>query len=531
MLKLDSLWRKPAFLFGALLFYLYFRGIGDHGLIDPVEGINASAAIHMSASGNYFVPRIGNALLTGKTMLSWWLSAIALKLFGWGEFAVRFWSALSGLGMALSSAMAAKSQADFPSSRSSWLAASICASMSGCFVVSQIASSHAIYSFLMAVTMTGAVRSRENLRWLIPAHFTSALAFMAHGVSGLLLPYMAVIIYSVLSDDWDMLRNFFTWPAGIITSIMISGFYLVALIIINPELVHFLRCMNHVYTFGGLAGIAVFVFMCFVPWTGFIVRAVFEVVPRKLPAKKSPELFLFVWACVFGFAALASRDLLSVASCLPALAALLGLKLDSWLSTKKLYSVRMSVMITVFILVPVLYMVLPFTMNILPVVKASLMSLIPWGILAGLFIFASWYYTRTKQIKKWVRNVPGAALLCLMPLAGVFNLTADKYSAQEIGQRLGSLVEGNNTVIQYGVNYPSMYFYTFRNSYIIDADLTLGLQEKDFAAQYSLIGQIWQGKERVFLIMDKDIHPDDPLPQNITHILESSEGILLLSNQ
>ena len=530
MFRLNSVLRKPAFLFGALLFYLYFRGIGDHGLIDPVEGINASASIHMSASGNYFVPRIGSALLAGKTMLSWWLSAMALKLFGWSEFAVRFWSALSGVGMAWASAMAANSQDESNSSRSSWLAAAICASMTGCFVVSQIASSHAIYSCLTAITMMCTIRSRKNLFWLVPAHLSSALAFMAHGASGLFLPYMAVIAYSVISEDWEMLRNFFTWPAGIITSIIISGFYLVALIIMNPELVHFLRCMNHVYSFGGLAGMSIFVFMCFVPWTGFLVRAVFEVIPRSMPAEKSSELFLLVWASVFAFAALVSMDLLSIASCLPALSALLGLKLDTWLLTKKLYSVRMSVMITVLVLVPMLYMVLPFTMNILPVVKASLLSLIPWGILAGLFIFGCWYYTRTRQITKWVRNVPGAALLCLMPLAGVFNLTADVYSAGKIGHKLRELVEGNNIVIQYGVNYPSIYFYTFRNSYIIGAELTPGLQEKGLTAQYQLIGKRWPSNERVFLIMDKDINPDTPLPQNITHILES-EGILLLSNQ
>ena len=33
-----------------LLFYIFFRGIGTHGLIDPVEGINASVAVHMAGS-------------------------------------------------------------------------------------------------------------------------------------------------------------------------------------------------------------------------------------------------------------------------------------------------------------------------------------------------------------------------------------------------------------------------------------------------------------------------------------------------
>ncbi|MBQ7544089.1 MAG: glycosyltransferase family 39 protein [Synergistaceae bacterium] len=517
---------KPALLFGALLFWLYFRGIGDHGLIDPLEGINASASIHMSASGNFFVPRIGSLYLAGKTMLTWWLSALSLRLFGWGEFAVRFWSALSGLGMIWASAAAAKTS----SRRSSWLAASICASFTGCFVVSQIASSHAIYSCLTAITMAGAVRSRDNKLWLIPAHVASTLAFIAHGASGLLLAWMAVIFYSVLCSDWDMLRDFFTWPPGIIITIVSAGFYLVSLIIINPELVHFLRCRNHAYTFDGIAGAAVFMFICLVPWIGFVVRAVFEVVPRKFPAEKSPELFMLVWAAVFAFGAAASGDVLSFASCVPALSAMLGRKLDVWLGKKKLRSVRISVMINVLVLVPVLYMILPFTAGIFPVVKASMLSLIPWGILTGLELFAEWYYTRTRQITKWVRNVPAAALLCLMPLAGVFNLTADAYSIREIGRRLRETVEGSETVIQYGVNYPSVYFYTFRNSRIIEAELTPGLKEKGQVAEFPLIGQLWGGKERVFLIMPEDKHPESPLPQNISHIL-GAEGILLLSNK
>ena len=206
------------------------------------------------------------------------------------------------------------------------------------------------------------------------------------------------------------------------------------------------------------------------------------------------------------------------------------MKLDVWLGKKKLYSVRISVMISVLVLVPVLYMVLPFTVNTFPVVKASLMSLIPWGVMTGVFLFAGWYYTRTKQITKWVRNVPAAAVLCLLPLAGVFNLTADVYSVQEIGKKLAATISGNEPVIQYGVNYPSIYFYTFRNSYIIGAGLTPGLQEKSLAANFQLIGQKWQAKERVYLIMPEDMQSDNPLPQNVSHIL-GDNGILLLSNQ
>ena len=47
---------------------------------------------------------------------------------------------------------------------------------------------------------------------------------------------------------------------------------------------------------------------------------------------------------------------------------------------------------------------------------------------------------------------------------------------------------------------------------------------------YALIGYLWGGKERVFLIMRENMQPEGSMPQNISHILEA-EDILLLSNQ
>lgn len=517
--------RKPALLIWTLLFYLYFRGIGDHGLIDPVEGINASVSIHMYATGNYFVPKIGESLTSGSTLGTWWLSALAVKLFGWGEFAVRFWSALAGLGMVLASVMSARTE----SSRSSWLAASVCASMTLCFTVSQLASSHAIYSCLTGLTMAGVIRAHDDKRWLILAHSALTLAFIAHGFEGMLLPFVAVIVYSFLCDDYDLLREFFTWPGGIIITVLFCGVYFVVLALLNPQIIHFMRCQTYSYSFGGLAGIIAFLFVSFVPYHGFIIRALYEAFPREYPTKRSAELFLLVWALVFMLASVLSGDVLAMAASVPALSALLGRKLDVWLERKNLFSVRMSVMLNVAILVPVLYMFMPFMMNRLPILKAALISLIPYILLTALFLFASWYYTKTKQITKWVRNVPAAALLCLMPLAGVFNLTAEKYSVRDIGLALRDRIEGKDWVIQYGVNYPSMYYYTLRNSILVNCELTEGVEEKRFAARESVINTLWNRQERVFLIMPDDLHSDN-LPKNIYHIIEA-EGMLLLSNK
>ena len=534
---------RAAIFIGIILAYLYFRGIGDHGLIDNVEGVNASVAAHMFGGENYFVPKIGEALTAGSTLGTWWLMAVALKFFHWGEFSVRFFSALAGLGMILISALLARTnlepETDLEansenenkiSPRRSWLGASICAGMTGCFIVSQLASSHALFAFFTSLALLGVVRSQEDEDYLMLAHTAIALAFIAHGPAGFFMPLLAVSFYCVLCNDMELLKDFFTWPFGILINIFLSGLYVVLLMVMNPQIIFFMFCRGHDYTFGGILGTIIFLFVSFAPFHGFLIQALIEIFPRHYPTEKSPEILMLVWAITFACYAVFSADVLAIAAAMPALSAILAIRLDFWLRGKMLPA-RYAVLLNILILVPAFFILLPLTMNYFPVIKNSLMSLVPYEITLALFIFACWYYTKTRQIEKWVRNVLAAALLCLMPAAGVFNLTADLYSVGEIGRKIRDSVQGNDIVIQYGVNFPSIYFYTFRNSKLINAPLTLGVQEKNFVENVSFIPDKWPRRERIFLIVPSDRTAEAKIPnRSVIHLLEDN-NILLLSNQ
>lgn len=517
-------------LFGALLFYLYFRGAGSHGLIDPVEGINASIALHMSAGGSYFVPKMGEILTAGHSLGTWWLEAIALKILGWSEFAVRFWSVLAGLGMIAASVLSARQNNEYDSRRKGWLAAVICASMTGAFTASQIAASNSIFACLMSFAMTGIILSQNNKNWLILSHSAISFAFIAHGLESIIFAWLALIVYCVLCEDWDLLKDFFTWPPGIITGILISSLYLLAVIIINPNLLSFMICQNHIYSFGGIIGSIIYIFIAFCPFHGFIIRALIELLPSEYPVKPNSEIFMIVWAGIFFLGSILSGDIMSISACVPALSAILARRLDSWLYDKKLFSLREAVLINTLILVPVLYLILPFFAGILPVISASLMSLIPWEVMTGLFLFACWYYVRTRQIEKFVRNVSAAALLCLMPLSGVFSLTSEIYSISDIGLTLRDLVKGSDKIIQYGINYQSIYFYTFRNSELINSPLTAGVDDWQFTTNDARLNALWLRDDRVFLIMPSGSKPREPLPDSIFHIIDG-QGMTLISNK
>lgn len=514
---------KAVILFAILLSYLYFRGIGDHGLIDDVEGVNASVAVHMLGGENYFSPKIGENLTAGSTMGTWWIFALALEIFGWGEFAVRFWPALAGLGMILAAALLTE--------RRSWLAASICASMIISFTVSQISSSHAIFSCLTSFALLGVIRSQEKRDWLMLSHSAIAFSFIFHGPAGLFMPFIAVSAYCVLCDDMELLKDFFTWPFGIITNLILSGLYLVALMLINPQIIFFMLSKNHVYSFGGILGTIAFFFIGFAPFHGFLIQALIEIFPRKYPTEKSPELFMLVWAITFMAYGIFSGDILSVAASVPALSAIMATRLDFWLKGKML-PVRYAVLLNILILVPAFFVILPLSGKYFPVIGGSLMSLIPYEITLAIFLFACWYYTKTRQGEKWARNIPAAALICLMPLAGIFNLTSNLYSVREIGLKLrDSVQDKSDVVIQFEVNHPSLYFYTFRNSILINAPLTPGVDEKKFVTNVDFIASQWVRRNRIFLIAPSAKISEAKLPNKNVFPLLESKGLVLMTNK
>ena len=91
-----------------ILGYLCFWGIGDHGLLDPLEGIHASIGANAAFQGSSLRPGIGRTPYLGKSTGFWWLEALSLHILGWDEFSVRFWPALAGLGMAAAAALAVR---------------------------------------------------------------------------------------------------------------------------------------------------------------------------------------------------------------------------------------------------------------------------------------------------------------------------------------------------------------------------------------------------------------------------------------
>ena len=81
-------------LVAALITAGYLFMITRSTLWDRDEPRFARSAVEMIESGKYLVPTFNDELWADKPVLVYWLMTVSIKVFGNGEFACRFWSAL-----------------------------------------------------------------------------------------------------------------------------------------------------------------------------------------------------------------------------------------------------------------------------------------------------------------------------------------------------------------------------------------------------------------------------------------------------
>ena len=80
---------------------VFFTNLGATHLFDKDETLYASCAREMFQAGNWVVPTFNGDIFPDKPPLMYWLMMSGYALFGMTEFAVRFWSAVLGIGTAL----------------------------------------------------------------------------------------------------------------------------------------------------------------------------------------------------------------------------------------------------------------------------------------------------------------------------------------------------------------------------------------------------------------------------------------------
>jgi len=332
-----------AFLFAGCGFLLLFLGgLGSIPLIDPDEGRYAEIPREMLQGHDFVTPHLNGVLYFEKPPLYYWLNAAAAAVLPGPELASRLTGAcfgLAGLGLAclLGSAMGGK--------RTGLLAAIVLGTSPLYVALARAAIIDTTVTFFLSATLTcfwlaqantleGGPGRRSRLLWYA-AFAAAALATLAKGLIGIVIPGAVVFLFLLFTRRWSVLRRL-PWVGGPLVFLAIAVPWHVLAARRNPDFLWFYFVHEHLLRYATSEALRQEPFWFFgaillvglLPWSGLFpaAAALLRSSPERL--RDRPALvFLLTWAgfVVLFFSASRSKLVPYVLPALPPLAVLAAL--------------------------------------------------------------------------------------------------------------------------------------------------------------------------------------------------------------
>jgi len=197
----------------ATLYLCYFHNLGAVGLIGPDEPRYAWIARDMAETGDWVTPRLYGKPWFEKPVLYYWGAAMSFKVFGVGEAAARFPSALAALLATL--AMAWLAWRTYGAETARWLLLLLPTTV-GMLGFSHAAATDMPFAGMLTVAMACAARllgllpvSASSPPFLSSTLFPSlsfgfflGLAVLAKGPAALILCGGAVVLWAAITKRW-----------------------------------------------------------------------------------------------------------------------------------------------------------------------------------------------------------------------------------------------------------------------------------------------------------------------------------------
>ena len=179
--------------------FIMFFQLGSYPVLDPDEPVYAQTPREMLAAGDLLSPRIYGNYWYDKPPMYYWLVAAASKIFGMGEFAARFPSALLAVA---GSVYLYFSVSRLISIRAGIFSALILTTSLEYFYLGKAAVTDMTLSFCLMVALLSFIEKRYMLFYLF-----TALAVVTKGPVGLFFAGAIVFVYLLVMNRWDELRK------------------------------------------------------------------------------------------------------------------------------------------------------------------------------------------------------------------------------------------------------------------------------------------------------------------------------------
>ncbi|MBF0474496.1 MAG: glycosyltransferase family 39 protein [Deltaproteobacteria bacterium] len=375
-----SAWKGGLVLLLALV--VFFYGLGGLCLTDRDEGEYATIVQTMISTGDYVTPQLNFKPYYEKPILYFWLSTLAFKNFGANEFAIRFWSALSGVlvVMAVYVFGRAAGPAGLGFTSALTLLASLLFSLIGRSALLDMTLtlfiSLALFFFYYGWQSFAAGGKKAQGRYFTLFFAFMGLAFLTKGPVGVVIPLLVVVPFLLLNRSLMPVIRRMPLLIGFSAFLLLAApWYLLAMLKNGSAFIDGFFVSQNIRRFtevllghgGGYFYYLPVLILGFFPFFGFAVPTAVRAVkaipwqPRQVTRDNQAAIFCLIWVAA-GLIILSiaqTKQFNYILPIFPPLAILAGLWWQDYLDgqSKSLWERRVGV---AFVLVPVAILAIAF---------------------------------------------------------------------------------------------------------------------------------------------------------------------------
>ncbi len=498
---------------------LYFCNIGGYGLMNPDEGRYAEIPREMLESGNFLTPTLNHVLYFEKPPLYYWFTAASFAVFGQNEFAARFTSVVMGLMSIFLTWFVTRK---FEDENTANLSTVILGTSGLFFALSRVNIIDMTLSALLTLSLFSFyIFYKENKkRWLYIFYIALALATLAKGLIGIVLPGGVIFFFMLFTRDFKILKRLFLTPAILVFFLVcVPPFYLVCKK--NPDFFYFFFIQEHFLRYATKMHDRYEPFWFFIPviigglfpWTlGLFVNV------KNYLNKQQINLYLVLWIIIITlfFSASSSKLIPYILPVFPPLAILIAKNILALKDCAKITKIWLWVF-TVLTVLLCLGVALIFNGFIrLKRINEVLVYKTPATLICALcFVFCIFFWIYRKQAKKMLIAHSIFAFCFLAVSLPAFSALATQRSTKTLSNILKPILKPQDIVLHFQTYKQDMPFYTKHRIVIYnrEGELAFGRSKAEDADNWFIepenieqyLNQPLQENQKLYIVV-KDKH-------------------------
>lgn len=524
----------------------FFQILGKFPLMEPDEGRYGEIPREMLERGDFVTPMLNYVKYFEKPPLHYWLNALSMSVFGENEFAVRFPGALCGL---LTILVTYHFGRELFGRREGLFAAVVLGSASGFLIQGRINLTDMTLTFCMTAAVgffllaTRPDEARKGAYYHL-FYLFAALAVLAKGLIGLVLPGGIIFLYLLCCRRWALLKEM-RLLTGIPLFLAVAAPWFILVSIRNPEFFHFFFIHEHFQRFltkvhGRYQPFWYFIpilLLTMLPWSFFVPQAILRGWQQRKEKDGDVFVILIIWAgFIFLFFSKSNSKLIPyILPVFAPLALLVGHFFSKMLDGEKLPKRTGALLAAILIFAGCAFTVYPHV-----TAKAYLTAFggIVLGtvfVIQGVSVFV--FSRKGEALKLFLTLSAGGFLLSLLGPHTVFPaMSLKKASSRELC-RLVKDHAGPDTVVVSAGYEQGFPFYAGRRVVVAGAmgELEFGAKIGDQSAWFikqEQLPELWDsGRHVVVLIKQNELEKLKIMVRTPVKVLGQDKRKLLIANR